>query len=579
MKSRKMVIFAKMAWKRIVLPLVLLSGLILCGNAVLAQSATETNSDLSAMPAWLSILPPLLAIVFAILFKEVISSLFIGILAGVFIHRYYAFPDDSVASSFFLSITEYLLPAVADSGHMSVILFSILIGGMVALISKNGGMAGMVNHIARYAKTPKSAQTATWLLGILIFFDDYANTLVVGNTMRPVTDRLKISREKLAYIVDATAAPVASVAFVTTWIGAQLGYIQDGVNGIEGLNESPYSVFMSSLQFAFYPIFTLFFMWILIRSGKDFGPMFFAEKRARAAENLNLDHADSEEIKSLEPDQNVPKRAFNAVVPVFVLIIGTLLGLWVTGYSPEIWENSELSFGKKLSGIIGQSDSYQALLWSSLSALTLSIVMSISQRLLNLQQSLSVVLKGFGFMLNDIIILCLAWTLSSLTEHLHTALFITESLQSIGANPVWFPAVTFVLAALVSFSTGSSWSTMAILYPMLLPASWLLCEYQNLVQADTLSIFYNVVSCVLAGSVLGDHCSPISDTTILSSLATSCNHLSHVRTQMPYALLVGGISVILGTLPTSLGMPAWISYLLGFLAIYMVIRIFGKLTD
>jgi len=535
--------------------------------------------NLRSMPGWLSILPPLLAILFAIAFKEVISSLFLGILSGVFIHLYYVFPEKWLVSGIFLSITDYLLPAVADSGHISVILFSLLIGGTVAVISKNGGMAGMVRHISKFAKTPRSAQMATWFLGILIFFDDYANTLVVGNTMRPVTDKLRISREKLAYIVDATAAPVASIAFVTTWIGAQLGYIQDGIDTIDGLNSSPYAVFMSSLQFSFYPIFTLFFMWMLIRSKKDFGPMLYAEQRARNAVDLNDDVAQSEEISSLDPEPNAPKRAFNAVIPVLVLIFGTLAGLWITGYSDATWQNEAEGFWTRLSGVIGNADSYKALLWSSVAALSVSILLSVMQRILKLQDSLNTVLKGFGFMLNAVVILCLAWTLSSLTEYLETATYITSSLQAINANPLWFPAITFVLAALVSFSTGSSWSTMAILYPMLLPAVWLLCMEQGMEPEAVLRIFFNVVSCVLAGSVLGDHCSPISDTTILSSLATSCNHLGHVRTQMPYALTVGGIALFIGTIPASLGISTWLLYPLGFLGIYVIIRIFGQRTD
>ncbi len=548
-------------------------------HAYFGGEESLSTMNLRSMPGWLSILPPLLAILFAIAFKEVISSLFLGILSGVFIHLYYVFPEKWLVSGIFLSITDYLLPAVADSGHISVILFSLLIGGTVAVISKNGGMAGMVRHISKFAKTPRSAQMATWFLGILIFFDDYANTLVVGNTMRPVTDKLRISREKLAYIVDATAAPVASIAFVTTWIGAQLGYIQDGIDTIDGLNSSPYAVFMSSLQFSFYPIFTLFFMWMLIRSKKDFGPMLYAEQRARNAVDLNDDVAQSEEISSLDPEPNAPKRAFNAVIPVLVLIFGTLAGLWITGYSDATWQNEAEGFWTRLSGVIGNADSYKALLWSSVAALSVSILLSVMQRILKLQDSLNTVLKGFGFMLNAVVILCLAWTLSSLTEYLETATYITSSLQAINANPLWFPAITFVLAALVSFSTGSSWSTMAILYPMLLPAVWLLCMEQGMEPEAVLRIFFNVVSCVLAGSVLGDHCSPISDTTILSSLATSCNHLGHVRTQMPYALTVGGIALFIGTIPASLGISTWLLYPLGFLGIYVIIRIFGQRTD
>ncbi|TNE81747.1 MAG: Na+/H+ antiporter NhaC family protein [Bacteroidetes bacterium] len=526
------------------------------------------------MPGVLSIVPPLIAILLAILLKEVIVSLFIGILSGVFIAVFYA--GKSMSSAFFDTITGYIIPALNDEGHLSVIVFSLLIGGMVAIISKNGGMAGLVHYISRYAKTAKGGQLATWLLGILIFFDDYANTLVVGNTMRPVTDRLKISREKLAYLVDSTAAPIASIAFVTTWIGAQLDYIQEGIHSLPNLNASPYSVFMDSLAYAFYPFFTLFFMFLLIWKNKDFGPMWKIEQRTRKEGVQKFKVSGHNEAEELEPEEGVKQKSRNALIPVVTLIIATISGLLYTGWSAEVWQASDMGFFKKLSLIIGAADSYKALLWSSLLGVTISIILSVGQRIMTLHHSIQVMFKGFGFMLQAIVILTLAWTLSSLTEHLHTAGYLTSALQAANASPFLLPAFTFILSALVSFSTGSSWSTMAILYPILLPASWLLCESQGMDSNAILPIFFNVVSCVLTGSVLGDHCSPISDTTILSSLASSCDHLSHVKTQMPYALTVGTVALLLGTIPAALGVPSWICFAAGGLAIYLIIRIFGR---
>lgn len=537
---------------------------------------TQTQLTFNAMPAWLSILPPLLAILFAVLLKEVISALFIGIISGVGLHLFYCLPERSLFSGLFVSMSDYILPAVADSGHMSVILFSLLIGGTVAVISRNGGMNGMVNRLARFASNARNAQLTTWALGIVIFFDDYANTLVVGNSMKPITDRFKISREKLAYLVDSTAAPVASIAFVTTWIGAQLGYIQDGVEEIAGLNLSPYSVFISSLPYSFYPIFTLVFMLIIILLKKDFGPMLKAEQLAKTRTVGHHDEGMDEALNALNPHQGTPIRALNAVIPVAILIFGTLLGLWVTGFSADVWNDASLPFFRKLSAIIGAADSYKALLWSSMAALCAAVFLSVIQKILTLEQSMQITLKGFGFMLHACVILCLAWTLSSLTSQLQTADFITESLQRWHANPYWFPVITFILSALVSFSTGSSWSTMAILYPMLLPASWLLCEQQGLGYDESLPLFFHVVNAVLAGSVLGDHCSPISDTTILSSLASGCSHLSHVRTQMPYALTVGSVSIMVGIIPASFGVPLWLLYPIGILILYLIVRYRGS---
>src|SRR6056297_2788797 len=532
------------------------------------------------IPLWFSIIPPLVAILFALLFKEVFSALFIGILIGtttIYFHQDIGF-FSSIFKGIFAIPETYILDSVGDTEHLSIIVFSMLIGGMVSIITKNGGMKGVVNILSRFAKSARSGQFVTWLLGIAIFFDDYANTLVVGNTMRPVTDRLKISREKLAYIVDSTAAPIASIAFVTTWIGAELSYIQDGINTI-GLNQSAYNVFINSLAYSFYPIFALIFILILTYKGVDFGPMYTAEHRARISkENKGEQEKETKDFKEVEIPKHIRPKAFNAVIPVAVVIFGTFIGLLYTGWDPTIWSNEELAFSKKLSIIIGNSDSFKALLWSSISGVIVALLLTVFQRILNLKDTVESVIIGFKTMLTAIVILVLAWSIALLTKHLHTADFISQSLISINLTPHLIPTLTFILAALVAFSTGSSWGTMAILYPLILPASWLLAENSGFEHALALSIFYNVVSCVLAGSVLGDHCSPISDTTILSSLASSCNHIDHVRTQLPYAITVGGTAIMIGTIPSAYGVPGYITFPVGIGILFLVAHFFGKKT-
>ena len=438
-------------------------------------------------------------------------------------------------------------------------------------------MSGVVNRLSEYAKSRRSGQLVTWFLGIAIFFDDYANTLIVGNTMRPVTDKLRISREKLSYIVDSTAAPVAAIAFVTTWIGAELGYIQDGVKVISGLDASVYQIFLSSLQYSFYPIFTLLFIAMLVWMKKDFGPMLTAERKCvnRDSSEHQLINVADNEMKDFEPDDSTPKRSFNAVVPVLTIIFVTIAGLLYTGWDSASWADQSTGFFRKISDTIGSSDPYIALLWSSLTGLIVASFLTLSQRLLRIQEAVGSIIKGFKTMLTAMIILVLAWALSAITEDLRTADFLTNSISNV-ISPYAIPLATFVLAGLVSFSTGSSWGTMAILYPMMLPLSWSICLNQGMDSMETLSIFYNVVSCVLAGAVLGDHCSPISDTTILSSLASSCNHIEHVRTQLPYALSVGLIAVICGTIPASFGLPFYVSLVLGLLSMYLLIKKVGK---
>jgi Na+/H+ antiporter NhaC len=310
----------------------------------------------------------------------------------------------------------------------------------------------------------------------------------------------------------------------------------------------------------------------------DYGPMLKAERKARSMGVIQLKDDDgfSNKLNDLEISDKIKPRWFNAVIPVMVIIFGTFAGLVYTGWDDAVWNDTALGFSKKLSTIIGNADSYKALLWSSLGSVLVAFALTLGQRLLSLKDTIDSLVNGFRTMLTAVVILTLAWSIAMVTEYLHTADFISQSMLAMSISPYLIPTLTFILAALVSFSTGSSWGTMAILYPLLLPASWLISNEFGLTYDVSLAIFHNVVSAVLAGSVLGDHCSPISDTTILSSLASSCNHIDHVRTQLPYALSVGFVAIIIGTLPAAYGISSWILFPAGILALYLIIRVFGK---
>ncbi|WP_321306452.1 Na+/H+ antiporter NhaC family protein [Marinifilum fragile] len=548
-------------------------------DAFMVSISEQTQKiNYTAIPLWMSILPPLIAILIALVFKEVFSALFVGLFSGTLI--IFGYQDISFFSAFFKVIfaisDTYIIQSLADTGHISIIVFSMLIGAMVNLITQNGGMQGVVNKLSRFANSSRSGQFVTWLLGVLIFFDDYANTLVVGNTMRPVTDKLKISREKLAYIVDSTAAPVASIAMITTWIGIELSYIQSATVQIN-IEESPYSIFLNSLPTRFYPFFTLFFILMIVILKKDFGPMYKAEKRAKSETKFSeVNKPSNDEVDSMEISPEIPTRWYNAGIPVMVVIFGTFAGLIYTGWNENIWANSSISFGTKLSHIIGASDSYLALLWSSISAVLVAVSLSIGQRILSLNKTIDALIKGFKTMLTAILILILAWSLADITKDLHTADFISKILIATEVPPQFLSTFTFILSALIAFSTGSSWGTMAILYPLILPASWALCHSAGMSDIQSMNIFYITVSAILAGSVLGDHCSPISDTTILSSLASSCNHIEHVRTQLPYALTVGAVAIIFGLLPASYGISSWILIPLGFISLFLIVKFIGR---
>ena len=543
-------------------------GLIVAFVLVLGMVLLYVFGPASAqMPLWMSILPPLVAIVMALIIKEVISSLFVGILTGTFLMAYYggASPANAIGGGLLRVVDTYVVGSLFDADHVTIIVFTMLIGGMVRIITANGGMQGVVNWLSRRARGPRSGQLMTFLMDLCIFFDDYSNTLVVGNTMRPIADKLKVSREKLAYIVDSTSAPVVAVAFVTTWIGAELSYIQDGIRAI-GLETSAYSVFFHSLAYSFYPFLTLGFVLMIIFSGRDFGPMLTAERKARKALVMETEMTNS---------VSKPAHIIDALIPLAVLIFGTIIGLILTGYNVSVWQ-SGTGFFSKLSATIGAANSYKALLWASVLSLLTSIVITMLRGNLTFVKVMEEMVEGFKAMFNAVLILTMAWSIALVTKDMHTAEFVSQLLLKWSLSPAVVPVLTFLLAALIGFSTGTSWGTMAILYPLILPASWLLSQEQGLSVDATMPLFYNVVASVLAGSVMGDHCSPISDTTIMSSLASSCNHLQHVRTQMPYALTVGSVALVMGVLPTALGLPSWVAFSIGFVALWLIVRLVGK---
>ena len=333
---------------------------------------------------------------------------------------------------------------------------------------------GVVNRLEPYAHNPKSGQFVIWLMGILIFFDDYANTLVVGNTMRPVADRLRISREKLAYLVDSTAAPVAAIAFITTWIGAELGYIESGIVDIPQITETPYTIFLNSLAYSFYPIFTLGFMLILISNRLDFGPMVKAELDARKNSPVStvVEIDEGNVTSEFTMREGIVPKSYNAVIPILVIIVGVMWGMYYTGTNATDWnaQNLGLSAFRKLSLIIGNADSFTALLWASVSGAVVAIIITVSQKIMNLGDTITAGINGYKTMLPAMLILVLAWSLAVITEEMHTATFL-NSLWSNALSPFLIPAIVFILAAVVSFQPvlrGVLWQSYTRCYCRLL---------------------------------------------------------------------------------------------------------------
>ncbi|NOX88732.1 MAG: Na+/H+ antiporter NhaC family protein [Calditrichaeota bacterium] len=546
------------------------------GRYLISSPQLNWKAEIHVIPGWLSLLPPFIAILFALLFRQVILSLFIGTWIGVtFIYDYNPF------IGFLNTLTDYIGKAPADEERMAILIFSLALGGMVGVISKSGGTMGIVHRLTRFASNRRRGQFATWLMGILIFFDDYANTLIVGNTMRPLTDRLKISREKLSYLVDSTAAPVANIAIISTWIGYQLSLMNDSFQNL-GLDINPYLTFFKTIPYNFYPLFTLAFGLFVALTGRDLFSMFKAEKRCVEKGNVLRDGAlpladlDSSELK---PASNIPLRWFNAAIPIATVILVTLWGLWFTGYRNTAKAGlitPDMGTVHFVSLVIGNADSFAVLMWASFSGGIVAIFLAMIQKLLNLNQALMAWVSGVKAMVMAAIILVLAWSIGNICTDIQTAnyvIYLTRDMLS----PHMIPVIAFLVAGIISLSTGTSWGTMAILLPIVIPIAYQLPRLDPTISVGLQnSIFLSSIASILAGATFGDHCSPISDTTIMSSMASGADHVDHVRTQLPYALLTAGVSVILGYLLIGLGVSVWISLVAGFISLFVIIRFFGK---
>jgi Na+/H+ antiporter NhaC len=524
---------------------------------------------LRILPGILSIIPPLLAITLALFFRQVILSLVIGIYSGaLFIYNY------NPLTGFLRLIDTYIIKAIADESHIQIIVFTLLFGGVIGLISKSGGTRGIANAITGFAKARKSGMIATWLSGLIIFFDDYANTLVVGNLMRPVTDKLKISREKLSFIVDATAAPVASVFIVSSWIGYEVGLIQDGLDMI-GSTTNAYSTFLATIPYRFYPIAMLFFVFVIAISKRDFGSMYKAERRA--VEEGRIANDDLDQSKDLTNSNeilsdDIKARWYNGIIPILVIIIGTIIGLIYTGIESL---QSQGVFDYGLRDIIANSDSYSSLLWASFSACVVAAFMILSQKILKLGETIDAWFMGIRSMLLAVIILTLAWGIGAITNEIRTADYII-SLISDSIDARFLPVIVFIVCGLTSFATGTSWGTMAIMMPIVIPLSASVTGMNDYSPEESSLILIGVISSVLAGCVWGDHCSPISDTTILSSMASGCNHIDHVRSQLPYAITVGVVCMLFGDILTAYDLSPYISLLIIAALLVGIVYLFGK---
>jgi Na+/H+ antiporter NhaC len=525
----------------------------------------KPHAQSRTMTTWLSVLPPLVAVVMALLFGRLVLALFIGLFFGALI--FYNFNP-------LLALTEtfghYLWHAISDPFHVKVLIFAGMLVGMVGVMNASGGTRGIVEVFRKYTGNRHSTQLITSFMGLYIFFDDYANTFIIGSTMRPVTDRLKISREKLAYIIDTTSAPVASLAVISTWIGYQVGLLQEVIRSLD-LKISAFSAFISALPFRFYCFFALALLFLLVWLRKDFGPMYDAERRAVVHGLVLRDGAvpmSAGSLGNLENTDDLPARWYNGLLPVLTVVIGTVVGLYVSGGGwAKVQSNiSHLWSFQVLSDSFSNADSALVLLYASLAGSVLGIALTLGQRLMSVKAVCLAWIKGYISVWLACVILIMAWSLSGISQDLGTASFLVSVVKDL-VHPIWIPMLIFVLAAGISFATGSSWSTMALLMPMGVPLAY---------ELGGVGLMIITMGAVFDGAIFGDHASPLADTTILSSMNSSCDHLDHVRTQLPYALLGLGVATFIGYLPAALGLMPFISIFLGCALMWLVVKVVGR---
>ena len=527
-----------------------------------------------------TLIPPIVAILLAFITKNVVISLFIGVLSGGFILNLTGFNVFGALTQAFLDFINRALNSLADPWNAGIIMQVLVIGGVINLVAKMGGAKAIAEALAKKAKTAKSTQLITWFLGICVFFDDYANSLIVGPIMRPVADKMKISRERLAFIIDATAAPIAGLAIISTWIGLEVSLISEGFESI-GVEASGFGVFLQTIPYRFYNILILAFIVITIITLREFGPMRKAEISARKLKDLTNEEiaVTSSHMDELEPKEGVKLSIWNAIVPIGALIISAIVAFYYSGYSSimagddiaiqSIVTNSPLSF-KAILEVFAASDASIALLQSALFSTVVAIVMAVWKKIFTISEAIEVWIDGMKGLIITGVILILAWSLGSVIKELGAAEYLVEALN--GAIPAFLlPSLIFILGAIISFSTGSAYGTMSILMPLAIPLAYKINPEMSFVIVST--------SAVLTGAIFGDHCSPISDTTILSSMGAGCSHIDHVKTQMWYALFVAAITILFGYIPAGFGLPIYIVLPMSCVALFIGVMIFGKKVE
>ena len=526
---------------------------------------------------WTSLVPPMLALLIALYFRSMVFALLSAFVAGAFLS--YGLNPLIVLS---LAFHDFLWENLSSGSRLYIFLFLFTLVGLVHLISRNGGLSGLVSLVGKLATSRRRAQVSVGFSGLAIFFDDYSNTVILGNTMRRLSDKWRISREKLAYLVDSTTAPVAGLAVLSTWIAAEVMLLGNEAEDL-GIGVSGYSIFIELLPMRFYCLGTLIFLFINAVMGREFGAMHRAETRAAVEGKLLPDESETLGIQSAistEPRAGISRRAVNAIVPLAIVILGIVLGILLLGrfrmeIAGEAFSWSDFSDWRAAFGeAVGDTDSAGAmpiLLMASLLGGLAAFILSVGRRLMPIKEAVQTYVSGMPTMWMAVFILLMTWSMQDICDNLGTAQYLIDLLGD--SMPVWsLPLFTFGVASMMAFATGTSWGAMGILIPIILPLALGMGAFD---ESGGL-IFFLTAAAILDGAIFGDHCSPISDTTVLTSISTGCDHIAHVKTQLPYAVLTMALSGLFGYLAVARMFPIWIFYLLFPLSVYAIFKIFGR---
>ncbi|CAM9153916.1 unnamed protein product, partial [Choristocarpus tenellus] len=537
------------------------------------------------VPGWVSLLPPLITLVISILYQQVIVALLVGVWTGALLVS-----DFNPLQAFLRTFDTYFVGAFTEEGNAEVLLFTFLLGGTIGLVQRSGGAQGLANKLKHYMGSRIKGQLCTVALGCLIFFDDYSSILIVGNSLRDVVGMVQVSQPKFAWLVHSIGVALASLSPISSWVGLQIGYTK-AVLGTLGLSSSldGFLVVLSSLPYRFFPLFYLLFVIIVVFTGRDFGPMGKAEGAAAASvadasargdlkgagSSIAVDGSEVEGGGGIGPKAGTPLRSRNAFIPFSVVIGVTFVGMILDGI--ERIEAGGNQVPKTLVNILSSCDSVSVLIWASAAGWIGSLVLVCGQGILTLSEAMETWMEGMkarsrNEVLEPQFVLVLAWALGRVVKEVQTAEYLAGALES-GIHPALLPALISVLCYVISYACGSTFGTMGIVFPLVGPLAWRL-------GGGDVEFLNHCFACILGSAIFGNVCSPISDTTILTSLATGCSLTDHIRTISPYTFIVGTLSIILGNIPVGLGLYGpWMALAIGAIVLTGLVYSLGEVPS